>query len=410
MTAFDNAQAQLDKAAEKASMKPEDTTFLKAPKRILQVSFPVKMDDGKTEYFNGYRVQYNDARGPTKGGIRFHPQADLDEVKALAFWMTIKNAVVDVPYGGGKGGVEVDPKKHSRAELERVSREFIKAIHDVIGPTKDVPAPDVYTNPQVMGWMLDEYEAIKKEHLPGMITGKPLELGGSKGRSYSTAMGGAYVLKEAVEKFDLDPLKTTVAIQGFGNAGRHMARILDDWGYKVVAVSDSKTGVYHEEGLDIPEAIRHKEERGSLETLDAEKVTNEELLELDVDVLVPAAMENQVTKENAQNIKAKIVLELANGPVTPEADEILEKKGVTAIPDVLANAGGVAVSYFEWVQNNYGYYWEEDDVLAQLEKKMVQSFNDIHATVKEKDTSYREAAFILAVERIVAAAKQRGAL
>lgn len=402
---------QLHRAAEKADIPKEDVVFLEQPKRIVEVNFPVRLDDGKVEYFKGYRVQYNDARGPTKGGIRFHPQVDLEEVKALAFWMTIKNAVVAVPYGGGKGGVTIDKKKYNDGEGERISRGFIKAMHDVLGPNKDIPAPDVYTNPQIMGWMMDEYEAIKAEHLPGMITGKPLSLGGSQGRSYSTAMGGAYVLKEAIELMDVDPLKATVAVQGFGNAGIHIARILDEWEYNVVAISDSSTALYDEKGLDIKRLIKHKQSGERLDTYkDAKRLTNEELLGLKVDVLVPAALENQIHEENAADVRAKIILELANGPVTPEADTILNDNGVVVIPDVLANAGGVVVSYFEWTQNKQGLHWEEQDVLERLEQVMVNSFKRTHEIVKEKDIGYRDAAFALALRRIIGAAKDRGAL
>lgn len=408
MNAFQNAQAQLVAAAKAGSIPTEELQFLQEAKRIIEVSFPVRMDDGKVKHFKGYRIQYNDARGPTKGGVRFHQQVDINEVKALAFWMTIKNAVVDVPYGGGKGGVMVNPKEHSEAELEKISRGFIKAIHDVIGPTRDVPAPDVYTNQQTMAWMLDEYEAIKKEHLPGLITGKPIVLGGSEGRGYSTAMGGAYILKEGAELLDINPLTATVAIQGFGNAGMHMARILNEWGYKIIAVSDSQSAIYDQEGLNIKKVIAHKQKERAIKGYDAKEITNEELLAIKADILVPAALENQLHKDNAANVKAKVIIELANGSITPEADIILKKKDVIVVPDVLANAGGVAVSYFEWVQNNYGYYWEENEVLEKLEKKMVKSFKEIHVIVKEINTTYREAAFILAIRRITEAAKLRG--
>lgn len=408
MNAFENAQKQLLNSIKAANIKEEDIEFLKNPKKIIQTSFPVKLDNGKIKYFQGYRVQFNDARGPTKGGIRFHPQVDLHEVKALAFWMTIKNAVVNVPYGGGKGGVEIQPSAFSEAELEKVSRGFIRALHKDLGPQIDVPAPDVYTTPQIMAWMLDEYETIKGHHAPGLITGKPLALGGSEGRGYSTAQGGAYVLKEYINLIGANPAETRVAIQGFGNAGMHMARILFSWGYKIIAVSDSRFGIYAEEGLDIEKVIAHKEKIRSLGGFGVKEITNAELLELDTDVLVPAALENTITKDNAENVKAKVILELANGPTTPEADEILESKDIVVLPDVLANAGGVAVSYFEWVQNNYGYYWTEEEVLDKLEKKMVKSFNEIHFIVKELDTSYRNAAFILAVRRIIEAAKLRG--
>ncbi|MBN1274766.1 Glu/Leu/Phe/Val dehydrogenase [Candidatus Woesearchaeota archaeon] len=409
MDSFSNAMTQLETAAKAGGIPPEELSFLREPKRTIEVNYPVRMDDGKIKHFKGYRIQYNDVRGPAKGGIRFHPKVDLAEVKALSFWMTIKNAVIGIPYGGGKGGVAINPKQHSRAELERVSRGFIKAIHELIGPTKDIPAPDVYTDQQVMAWMLDEYEAITGEHLPGTITGKPISLGGSQGRAYSTAMGGAYVLKEAAELLDIDPLKATVAVQGFGNAGMHMARILSRWGYKVIAISDSTTGIYQEKGIDIERAAKHKQEKGTLRGLGGKEITNEELLTLKADILIPAALENQITKTNAKDIKATAIVELANGPTTPEADAILARNGITLIPDVLANAGGVAVSYFEWVQNNQGYYWEEQEVLDKLEQVMTRGFKDVHALVKELDVTYREAAYILAARRLMDAAAARGA-
>ncbi|MGE0792563.1 MAG: Glu/Leu/Phe/Val dehydrogenase [Candidatus Woesearchaeota archaeon] len=408
MNAFENAQKQLLNSIKAANIKEEDIEFLKNPKKIIQVSFPVKLDNGKIQYFQGYRIQFNDARGPTKGGIRFHPQVDIHEVKALSFWMTIKNAVVDLPYGGGKGGVIIDPSKHSEAELERVSRAFIQALHKDLGAQIDVPAPDVYTTPQIMAWMLDEFEKIKGYHEPGLITGKPLSIGGSLGRSYSTAQGGAYVLKEYVNLVGLNPAETKVAIQGFGNAGMNMAKILYSWGYKIVAVSDSKSGIYDEDGLDIEKVISFKEKNRTLKGCGVKELTNSELLEVECDVLIPAALENQITKDNAENVKAKFIVELANGPTTPEADEILQKNDIIILPDVLSNAGGVTVSYFEWVQNNSGYYWTEEEVLDKLEKKMVKSFSEIHAIVKELDTTYRNAAFILAVRRIIEAARLRG--
>ncbi|MGM5480653.1 MAG: Glu/Leu/Phe/Val family dehydrogenase [Nanobdellota archaeon] len=409
MNAFDFAQQQLRNATQKGDISQQDVLFLSHPKRAVHVSFPVKMDDGSTRYFKGYRIQYNDSRGPTKGGIRFHPQVDESEVKALSFWMTIKNAVVDIPYGGGKGGVMVNPKDHSSFELERIARGFIKAIHEVVGPEKDIPAPDVYTNPQVMGWMLDEYEAIVGAHRPGLITGKPIEIGGSQGRGYSTAMGGAYVLKESANLQDMDPFKTTVAIQGFGNAGMHMARILSKWGYKITAISDSSTGVYEDNGIDVDNAMKYKQENKKLKGfMPDNEINGDDVLTLDVDVLVPAALENQITEKNANDVKANMIVELANGPITPPADKILSEKGISIIPDVLANAGGVTVSYFEWVQNNYGYYWSETEVLEKLEKIMVKSFKDIHELVKEKDVTYRESAFILAIKRLISANKARG--
>lgn len=407
MGVFDNVKKQMEKVQKIMKLDSSELTYLENPKRIIEVNFPVKMDSGKVKHFRGYRVQFNDARGPTKGGIRFHPNVDLSEVKSLAFWMALKTAVVNIPYGGAKGGVMVNPKELSDNELESLSRGFIKAIHEVVGPAKDVPAPDVYTNPQIMAWMLDEFEKIKGEHLPGLITGKPLELGGSQGRGFSTSQGGAYVLREYLKIKSIDPKETTVAIQGFGNAGSFMAKILDSWGYKIVAVSDSKSGIYDEAGLDIPHVIKHKEKSGSVKGA-AKDISNEQLLELEVDVLVPAALENQITKDNAAKIMAKVVLELANGPTTPEADDILEKKNIVVIPDILANAGGVTVSYFEWVQNLYGYYWSEEEVLQKLEKIMVDSFKEVYAEIEKNKTSMRNAAYILALKRIIEAARLRG--
>ena len=408
---FTNAKRQLAEAGAAGGIPPQATAFLDDAKRTLIVRFPVRMDDGAMRHFTGYRVQYDDSRGPYKGGVRFHPDVTLEEVKALSFWMTIKNAVVGVPYGGGKGGVIVDPKALSQGELERLSRAYVRAIHQVIGPEQDIPAPDVYTNAQVMAWMVDEYETIKGVHAPGAFTGKPLSIGGSLGRNYATAMGGAHVLKGAMESFDLQPFTTTVAVQGFGNAGMHIARILHEWEYKVVAVSDSRSGIYIPEGIDVHAAISYKELHGTLEGFAgsiAKTITNTELLALPVDVLVPAALENQITKENADHVQAKIILELANGPTTPEADDILAEKGIVVIPDVLANAGGVATSYFEWVQNNQGFYWSEEEVNARLEQAMNRAFAEVHAIVKKKDVTYRQAAFILALQRIITAAKERG--
>ncbi|MBU2561717.1 MAG: Glu/Leu/Phe/Val dehydrogenase [Nanoarchaeota archaeon] len=390
--------------------RPEDLDVLSSPKRTLIVNFPVKFKDGSVRIINGYRVQYNDARGPTKGGLRFHPQVDIDEVKALALWMALKTAVVDIPYGGAKGGITINPKETSAEDLEKVSREFIRQIHDFVGPDKDIPAPDVYTNPQVMAWMLDEFEKIKGVKAPGMITGKPLELGGSLGRDIATSLGGAYVLKEVADVYDIG-MGASVAIQGFGNAGMNFAKIVSKWGYKVVAVSDSKGGVYDADGFDVAALVAAKEKTGSVVGIGkGRKVSNEELLLLDVDVLVPAALENQVTKENASKVRAKVVLELANGPVTHDADQVLHKNDVVVVPDILANAGGVTVSYFEWVQNLQGYYWSEEEVFARLEKKMVSAFREIHELVKRLDIDHRTAAYIIAINRIIDAEKKRGNL
>lgn len=402
---FENAMKILEKASRVGEIK--DVKILEQPKRAISVNFPVRMDNGEIRIFNGYRVQYNDARGPFKGGIRYHPQVDIDEVKALSFWMAIKCATVDIPYGGGKGGVTLNPKELSQTELERVSREFIKSIHQFIGPEIDVPAPDVYTNSQIMAWMLDEYEKIKGAHKPGVITGKPIELGGSQARGYSTAQGGAYVLKHL--RGDADKGGTTVSVQGYGNAGAFMAKILHEWGYKIVAVSDSKGGIFDPQGIDPHEVSEHKGKTGSVTNFKtAKNISNSKILTADVDVLVLAALENQVTKDNAGDIKAKIVVELANGPTTPEADDILFKNGIIVVPDILANAGGVTVSYFEWVQNNYGYYWTEEEVLKRLEKKMISATESVQETSKKFKCDMRTGAYVLAINRIIQAEKLRG--
>lgn len=324
--------------------------------------------------------------------------------------MTLKNAVVNIPYGGGKGGVTINPKEHNEVELEAVSREFVRQIHPMLGPAIDVPAPDVYTNAQIMAWMSDEYKKINNAHMPGIITGKPIELGGSLGRSYATAEGGAFCLREFAKVNSLEPEKTTVAIQGFGNAGMNMAKILDSWGYKIVAVSDSRGGIYSKSGLDVNAVIKEKEKTKTVQGIKGVKnISNEDLLELDVDVLVPAALESVITKDNAKKIKAKYIVELANGPITKDADEVLDKKNIQVLPDILANAGGVTVSYFEWVQNNYGYYWTEEEVNKKLEEIMVRSFYEIHDTyVKKHGLSYRKAAYVLAINRIIQAERLRG--
>ncbi len=410
MDVFDNVLEQIDTISKIIKLEDKEIKILKTPKRVLDFDIKVKMDDGSKKQFKGYRVQYNDARGPTKGGIRYHPQVTLGEVKSLAFWMALKCGVVNLPFGGAKGGVTVNPKELSDKEIERLSRGFVQNVHEHIGPMKDIPAPDVYTNPQIMAWMMDEFEKIKGKKAPGVITGKPIELGGSQGRSYSTSMGGAYVLRELVKIREEDPKKIRVAIQGFGNAGMNIAKILDEWGYEIVAVSDSKGGVYDKNGLDVKQLIEIKSTKGTVTEYDAEKVSNEALLLLDVDVLVPAALENQITKKNASKIKANIVLELANGPTTPEADEILFDKGTVVVPDILANAGGVTVSYFEWVQNLYGYYWKEAEVLEKLEEIMINSFKEVYATTEKYNTHMRNAAYIKAIERILKAEKIRGNL
>ncbi len=407
---FKIAQEQLDRAAKIMKLDPAVHQILREPMRVLEVTIPVKMDDGSVKVFKGFRVQYNDARGPTKGGIRFHPQETLDTVKALAAWMTWKTSVVDLPYGGAKGGVICNPKEMSEGELERLSRGYIRAIGRFIGPERDIPAPDVYTNPQIMAWMMDEYSKIVGYNAPGVITGKPIEIGGSLGRGDATAKGGMYVLREAAKKIKLDLKNATVAIQGYGNAGQFAHKLVTEmFGSKVVAVSDSKGGIYSENGLDYNKVLEHKEKTGSVINFPgAKNITNEELLELNVDVLIPAALENQITGKNANNIKAKIVLELANGPTTPEADEILYKKGILDIPDFLANAGGVTVSYFEWVQNINGYYWTAEEVYQKLDQKMTKAFWDVMETMEKYKVDPRTAAYIVAVDRVAKAVKIRG--
>ena len=407
---FDIALQQLNKAAKVMKLDEQALKLLSQPMKILQVSIPVRMDNGKTEVFTGFRVRYNNARGPAKGGIRFHPEESLSTVKALAAWMTWKTAVVDIPLGGGKGGVICDPRKMSTGELERLSRGYIKAVADLIGPEKDVPAPDVYTTPQIMAWMMDEYENIVRHSAPGVITGKPIENGGSLGRGDATARGGMYVLREAAKRTGMDLSKAKVAIQGFGNAGQFAVKLVKElYGSRVVAVSDTRGGAYLEDGLDFDKLMEQKKSKGTVQGYPGSKpITNEELLELDVDVLTPAAIENQLTSRNAANVKAKVVLELANGPTTPEADDILHKNKVLLVPDFLANAGGVTVSYYEWVQNQTGDYWEEEEVHKKLDKKMTEASKAVFSAVDECKVEPRTAAYVVSVKRVADAMKLRG--
>ncbi len=408
---FAMAQRQLDEAAEFLGLDKATHELLRWPKREIHVTFPVRMDDGSVRVFHGFRVQYNDARGPAKGGIRFHPEETIDTVRALAAWMTWKTAVLDLPLGGGKGGVVVDPRHLSITELERLSRAYIRAVGEAMfGIHRDVPAPDVYTNPQVMAWMLDEYIALAGYIDFGMITGKPLPLGGSVGRIDATARGGLYTLREAARVLDLQLKGATTAIQGYGNAGSYAHSLgLELLGLKVVAVSDSKGGIYNPDGLDPQEVLRHKKETGSVINFPgAKNITNEELLTLDVDVLIPAALEGVITKENAGDIKAKVIVELANGPTTPEADRILFERGIYVIPDFLCNAGGVTVSYFEMVQNAYNYYWDAETVYQRLDRKMTEAFHTVHKTAKEFNVHPRMAAYLVAVQRVAEAMRLRG--
>ncbi|MBT4649207.1 Glu/Leu/Phe/Val dehydrogenase [bacterium] len=408
MNAYDNALRQLETAAKIMDLNSETLLKLSNPEKIIQASLPVRMDDGGLEIFQSYRVQYNSARGPYKGGIRFHPQVDLDEVKALSFWMAIKCAVVDIPMGGGKGGVVVDPKALSQGEIEKLSRAWVRAFRPVIGPEKDIPAPDVYTTPQIMAWMADEYSKLVGHPAIGVVTGKPLEFGGSKGRGSATAQGGFYILQEFVKEKNLKPEKLSVAVQGFGNAGAIMAKLLFDASYKVVAVADSKAVIYNKGGLDIDKLNEHKANTGSVKDFKGSKeVSTEELFSLAVDILVPAALENQITKDNAEDIKANIIVELANGPTTPDADEILQKKEIVVVPDVLANAGGVTVSYFEWLQNISNNYWSEEEVDSELKERMIPAYQAVAEVAEKHKVNLRTAAFIKALERIDKASQIR---
>jgi glutamate dehydrogenase (NADP+) len=396
----------------------EDTVErLEFPKSSLKVSIPVRMDNGDLKIFQGYRVIYDNTRGPAKGGIRFHPRVTIEEVELLAFLMTFKCAVLNLPFGG-KGGITVDPKKLSKFELERLSRGYINAVADFIGPDTDIPAPDVYTNEMVMGWMMDQYSIIQRKIIPAVVTGKPLSMGGSHGRETATAMGAYHVIKTLMSLLDPSKQLTSVAIQGFGNAGSILADLLFKADYKVVAVSDSKGAIYSQNGLNIPSVKQYKDMTRNLEAVycegsvcnivEHEKLTNEELLTLDVDILIPAALEDQITEENAHDIKSKLIFEVANAPVSPNADDILEEKGIMVIPDILANAGGVTVSYFEWVQNRTGLYWTLDEVNSRLKQKMVEETKGVWSIAQEKSISMRTAAYVHALNRIEDAVNVRG--
>lgn len=430
---YADAIARLDTAQEHAHIDPEALEKLKHPKAILTVSIPVRMDDGSLRVFKGFRVRHDDTRGPTKGGIRFHPGVSLPEVQALAFWMACKCAVVNIPFGGAKGGVIVNPKDLSRMELERLSRGFIEQVADFIGPERDIPAPDVYTNPMIMGWMMDEYSKIRRERTPDVITGKPIPLGGSLGRDDATGRGAYYCVKELEKLKSWNPSDIRVAVQGFGNAGQHVARLLQADRYKIVAISDSRGGIFRDGGIDIPRAIERKRERrtvsevysassvcdcpecGCIECRCAtedqstgELITNEQLLELDIDILIPAALENQITAENADRIRAKFMVEVANGPTTSDADENLWSRGALVVPDILANAGGVTVSYFEWAQNRAGFYWTEDEVHERLERIMSRAFAEVYQLTTEQSIPMRTAAYAIALNRIGDAIRSLG--
>jgi glutamate dehydrogenase (NAD(P)+) len=404
------AQQQLDTCAAILKLDPGIHAIIRTPKRELHVAIPVRMDSGKIKVFQGWRILYNDARGPGKGGIRFFPGETVDTVRALSAWMTWKGSLLDLPLGGAKGGIDCDVKQLSVGELERLSRGYIDAIFDVIGPTQDVPAPDVYTTPQIMAWMMDEYAKINRSPQFAMITGKPLIVGGSIGRNDATARGGMFTIREAAKILNINLAKATISVQGYGNAGSFAHKLCQEmFGSKVIAVSDSKGGIVSEAGLDPEKVAKHKAKTGSVVNFPGAKtITNEEVLELGVDILIPAALENTITAQNAGNIKAKILAELANGPTTPEADDILYKNGVHVIPDFLCNAGGVTVSYFEMVQNLYMYYWTESEVRERLDQKMTTAYLATVNTSKQYKINMRQAAYVLAVGRVAEAMKSRG--
>lgn len=407
---FAIAQAQLDEAAEVLGLDADMHAFLRQPMRELHFTIPVRMDDGRTRTFQAFRVQYNDARGPAKGGIRFHPDETIDTVRALSAWMTWKTAVADIPLGGGKGGVICNPRELSMGELERLSRGYMRGIAHFVGAHADVPAPDVNTNPQIMGWMLDEYERVHGRHEPGVITGKPLELGGSAGRGPATAMGGIVTIREATRLLGMETQGATCAVQGYGNVGSAAHELaVNILGLKVVALSDEFGGIYRADGFDPLEVQTHVRRHGRLSGFpESETISNEDLLQLDVVVLIPAAIENQLTARNADSIKAKIVAELANGPTTPEADDILVANGTYIIPDFLCNAGGVIVSYFEMVQNSANFYWAEEEVNRQLDHKMTQAFQAVHRMASDIGTDNRVGAYLVAIDRVARAVRLRG--
>lgn len=413
-----DASRRLEKAAQYAPISADATERLKFPKASLKVAIPVRMDNGSLRVFEGYRVRYDDTRGPTKGGIRFHPKVTLDEVQSLAFWMTFKCAAVNLPFGGAKGGITLNPKALSKFELERLSRGYIDAIAPFIGPDLDIPAPDVYTNAMIMGWMMDQYSIIKGKRSPAVITGKPVSMGGSLGRNTATGTGAFFILAAMMKKYGKSPEEMTVAVQGFGNAGSAIAQNLFEAGYKVVAVSDSKGGIYNSGGLHIPDIQQFKRTHHTMKAVyckdsvcnivEHDNLTNEELLALDVDILIPAALENQITSDNAHTIQARYIFEVANGPVTADADAILEKNGISLFPDILVNAGGVMVSHFEWVQNRSGLYWKLDEVNSQLKSRITQEAETIWQIAHQRQVSFRTAAYIHALSRLGEALDDRG--
>lgn len=408
---FDNFVAVMDKAAGVMGISEEDYLTFKYPERELKVALPVRMDDGSLKVFEGFRIQHSTLRGPAKGGVRYHQNVNVDEVRALSAWMTFKCAVAAIPYGGGKGGIVCRPREMSKGELERLTRTYIDKISAIISPNTDIPAPDVGTNAQTMDWMVDEYSKLKGESVYGIVTGKSIEIGGSKGRNEATGRGVCFVTLEMMKKYNMKPEDCKIVIQGMGNVGSISAKLLAEEGAKIIAVSDVSCAIYNENGLDIAGIYKYLDSGKNLldgYTGDCKRITNAELLELPCDILIPAALENQITAENADRIKANIVIEAANGPTSVEADEILNKKGVKVLPDILSNSGGVIVSYFEWVQNLQNFYWEEDDVNAKLKRQIVGAFNDVFDAREKYDCTFRVAAYIVALNRLVTAKKLRG--
>lgn len=408
MDLLTSTQSIIKEAVQKLGFTTEMYELLKEPLRTITVRIPVRMDDSSIKIFTGYRSQHNDAVGPTKGGVRFHPEVNEAEVKALSIWMSLKCGITNIPYGGGKGGIICDPRNMSFGELERLSRGYVRAISQIVGPTKDIPAPDVYTNSQIMAWMMDEYSRLREFDSPGFITGKPLVLGGSQGRETATARGVTICIEEAVNKKGIDLEGARIIVQGFGNAGSFLAKFMHDAGAKVIGISDAHGALYDQEGLDIDYLLDRRDSFGTVTTLFKDVMTNKELLEKECDILVPAAISNQITAQNAPHIKASIVVEAANGPTTIEATKILNDRGVLLVPDILASAGGVTVSYFEWVQNNQGYYWSEEEVADKLRKVMVDSFENIYQMSQRHQVDMRLAAYMVGIRKHAEASHFRG--
>ncbi|MBE1556390.1 Glu/Leu/Phe/Val family dehydrogenase [Sporosarcina limicola] len=405
---FTSTQAVIKDALDKLGYDEGMFELLKEPLRMVEVRIPVRMDDGKVKVFKGFRAQHNDAVGPTKGGVRFHPEVTREEVLALSMWMTLKAGIVDLPYGGGKGAIICDPREMSMGELESLSRGYVRALSQVMGPAKDIPAPDVFTNAQIMAWMMDEYSRIDEFNSPGFITGKPIVLGGSQGRDRATAEGVTIIIEEAAKRRGIDMKGARIVIQGFGNAGSFLSKFLHDAGAKVIGISDAYGALHDPAGLDIDYLLDRRDSFGTVTTLFDNTITNQELLELDCDILVPAAIANQITEKNAHNIKAKIVVEAANGPTTTEGTRILTERGILLVPDVLASAGGVTVSYFEWVQNNMGYYWTEEEVREKMTKKMVDAFENVYTVASTRNIDMRLAAYMIGVRKTAEASRFRG--